>query len=131
MQPDSKWVALLDEDPDDFVIIQQGIKNWGPEITLRNFKTFSQFDQTLLAEHPLPALIILNGLSPANMEIDWIKTFRHNDRYAKIPIVILAEDYWEEQKQLYSTVDVQDYQIKPVNQEELKKFIMTIKAILS
>ncbi|QHW00212.1 response regulator [Spirosoma endbachense] len=123
MKSDNNWVALLDEDQDDFMILQQGINTWAPNLELYWFKSFTQFEQQLQTDRNLPSSIVLNGISPTGSEIDWIKRFKLDSRLAEIPIIILTEEYWETQNQLYRSVGVFDYQTKPVSQNDLKHFI--------
>ncbi|GAB3883215.1 response regulator [Spirosoma agri] len=127
MHSTNKWVALLDEDQDDFVIFQQGMNNWAPELELRWYTSFAHFEQMLQTNADLPASIVLNGISPSGSEIDWIRQFKLTPRLAEIPVIILAEEYWEQQKQQFKTVSIYDYRTKPVNQAELKQFVELIK----
>lgn len=130
MKVNVKWVALLDEDQDDFLIVEQGFKIWATELELRWFKNFTQFEFTLLTEHTPPALIILNGIAPAGTEFEWVKQFRANPSPTRTPIIILVEDYWEEQKQLYKQLDICDYVVKPAGQGELHKLIDKVRSLV-
>ncbi|WP_338867939.1 hypothetical protein WBJ53_16185 [Spirosoma sp. SC4-14] len=130
MNVNTRWVALLDEDQDDFLILAQGINTWATGIDLVWFKNFLQFESALQTQETPPSLIILNGIAPSGTEFEWVKQFKTSSSFIEIPIIIMVEDYWEAQKQRYKTLNISDYVTKPVGQTELKTLVDKIRSFV-
>ena len=130
MNTDRAWVALLDEDEDDFLFWQHGFQRWAGEVELMWFKTAESF-LVATASGPKPIAVVLDGVVPPGEEEAWLSKFLINDCCQNTPIFMLTEQFKEDDQQLYLELGATDYLIKPTNRGELQRIVIKVSGYQS
>lgn len=123
MSTSTYWVALLDEDEDDFVFWQHGFRNWATEGELKWFISAERFLNEAIDASTKPSAIVLDGVVPKEQEATWLKTFLTHVCCENIPVFILVGQAKEDDRQRYLDQGATDYLIKPTSSAELQKII--------
>ncbi|GAB3806003.1 hypothetical protein GCM10028819_40460 [Spirosoma humi] len=127
MNTNRQWVALLTEDEDDFAYWQFGFANWANHIELNWFATGDAFfDRPDLTASP-PVVLLLDGLIPNNDEPHWLRRIVAHECCRKMAIVMLADHFTDAERQQYGELGAIDFIIKPVNQSELERAILSVR----
>ncbi|WP_052731206.1 response regulator [Spirosoma radiotolerans] len=123
MNTTAYWVALLDEDEDDFVFWQHGFRTWATEGELKWYSSAERFLSEATASPTKPSAIVLDGVVPKGEEAAWLKTFLSHICCANTPVFMLVGQSNEEDRQRYLDQGATDYLIKPTSSEELEKIV--------
>ena len=123
MRTTAYWVALLDEDEDDFLFWQHGFRTWAAEGELKWFVSAERFLDEAIKAATKPSAIVLDGVVPKGEEAAWLKTFLTHVCCKNIPVFMLVGQAKEEDRQCYLDQGATDYLIKPTSSEELQEII--------
>lgn len=125
MNTDRVWIALLDEDEDDFLFWQHGFQSWAGDVELRWFKSAESFLlETTIG--PKPIAVVLDGVVPSGEEEAWLSKFLVNDCCQNTAIFMLTEQFNEDDQQIYLALGATDYLIKPTNRAELQRLVIKV-----
>ena len=125
MNTDKAWIALLDEDEDDFLFWQHGFRSWAGAVELKWFKSAESF-LSETATGPKPIAVVLDGVVPSGEEEAWLSTFLANDCCQNTPIYMLTGQFNEDDQQTYLALGATGYLIKPTSREELQRIVVKV-----
>ncbi|GAB3770041.1 response regulator [Spirosoma horti] len=123
MNTSAFWVALLDEDEDDFVFWQHGFRTWATEGELKWYSSAERFLNEAITAPTKPSAIVLDGVVPKGEEVAWLKTLLSHVCCENTPVFMLVGQLKEEDRQRYLDQGATDYLIKPTSSEELEKIV--------
>jgi len=126
MNTNRQWVALLTEDEDDFAYWQFGFTTWANHIKLDWFATGDAFfDRPDLTAYP-PVALLLDGLVPSNDEPHWLHRILAHGCCRGLAVIMLSDNFTDAEREQYMALGAIDFIIKPANQLELEKAILSI-----
>ncbi|GAB4039033.1 response regulator [Spirosoma jeollabukense] len=125
MNTDRAWIALLDEDEDDFLFWRHGFQRWAGEVDLKWFRSAEAF-LLATATGPKPMAVVLDGVVPTGEEEAWLSKFLVNDCCLNTPVFMLAEQFNEADQQAYQALGATGYLCKPINRDELQRIVIKL-----
>lgn len=128
MNRGKSWVALLDEDEEDYLYWQHGFHAWATHLELRWFSSVSRFLEATSLGESKPVALILDGVVPRGEEAKWLSTMLLHPGYEHLCIFMLSTDIHEEERKNYLRLGASDYLIKPSGRQELQMTIQKVTA---
>lgn len=126
IQTPTPWIALLDDDEDDFMFWQYGFENWSKTIALKWFVSAEAFLGEAAKAASKPTAIVLDGVIPANDQESWLTTFLAHVCCQNIPIFMLTGQFNQEQQQRFLALGATGYLLKPTSFQELQDIILKV-----
>lgn len=126
MEASKAWVALLDEDEDDYVFWQHGFDSWATHLELHWFPSAHAFLAASGLGKSNPAALLIDGVVPRGEEIKWLSTLLLHPSCEWTCLIMLSEEMEEESHQNYLRLGAADHFIKPVNLDELQASVLRV-----
>ena len=126
METTKQWVALLDEDEDDFVYWQHGFNAWATHLEIRWFHSLNAFLSTATLGQSKPVALVLDGIMPRGEEMNWLSTLLLHPSSQQAAIIMLSEEIEQPKHQAYMNLGAADHLRKPHNQEALKEVVLAV-----
>ena len=120
------WVALLDDDEDDFTFWQYGFETWAKPVALKWFLSAESFLSEAEKATIKPIAIVLDGIVPPDDQEAWLTTFLGRICCQNIPVFILAGQFNQEEQQRFLALGATGYILKPSSREELQDVILQV-----
>ena len=137
-QPPDGSVAILlvDDDPNDVLLVQRALKKAGLPYPLIHRRDGEEAIDYLSgkppysdrAQHPLPKLILLDVKMPKLSGFDVLNWMQRQPTISKIPVVILTASVREEDKSEAQKLGAAGYRTKPVDFAELVDIMRDVDA---
>ncbi len=124
MQPVSpKTIAVIDDEPDILELVKVNLEKAG--LKVREFSDAEKFFKYL--KNDVPDLVLLDLMLPDADGYEICKYLRKEDKFSKVPIIMLTARSDETDKVLGLELGADDFVTKPFSPREL---IARIKAVL-
>lgn len=120
------WVALLDEDEDDYLFWQHGFGSWATHLELHWFGSIEAFLRAAALARSNPAALVMDGVAPRGEETKWLGRMLLHPRCAQSCIIMLSEQMQDEQHQAFMSLGATDHLLKPVSIAELQATVLTV-----
>ncbi|MBD2756585.1 hypothetical protein [Spirosoma validum] len=120
------WVALLDEDEDDYLFWQHGFRSWATHLELHWFSSVHAFLSAAALGKSNPVALVIDGVVPRGEESKWLSTMLLHPSCEKACLIMLSAQLEEPQHQTYLNLGATDHLIKPVTVEELKSTVLRV-----
>lgn len=120
------WIALLDDDEDDFTFWQYGVERWAQPVVLKWFVSAESFLDEATKASSKPTAIVLDGIVPDDDQETWLTTFLSHVCCQDIPIFILAGQFSQEHRQRFLKLGATGYFLKPSSTQELQDIILQV-----
>lgn len=120
------WIALLDDDEDDFTFWHYGVQTWAQPVVLNWFKSAEFFLAEAAQKESKPMAIILDGIVPEDDQERWLTTFLGHVCCQNIPIFILTGQFNQSEKERFLELGATDYLLKPSTTQELHNLIQQV-----
>ena len=120
------WVALLDEDEDDYLFWQHGFRSWATHLDLHWFTSVHAFLTAAALGKSNPVALLMDGVVPRNEEHKWLSTMLLHPSCERASMIMLSAEMEDQQHQIYMNLGATDHLIKPVSIEELKHSVLTV-----
>ncbi|QDK77786.1 response regulator [Spirosoma sp. KCTC 42546] len=120
------WIALLDDDEDDFMFWQYGFDNWAKTISLKWFVSAESFLGEAAKAANRPTAIVLDGVVPTDDQEAWLTTFLGHVCCQNIPVFMLSGQFNQEQQQRFLALGASGYLVKPTSFQELQDIILKV-----
>jgi len=114
-----KSILVLEDDALTQKLMQNRLEQWGctSYITENGF-----FGLQLLERHKID-LILLDMYLPGMDGFDIVRQIRKNERFKKLPIIVLSGDAFTPQREDFMQLQINDFILKPYDSDELLKKI--------
>ena len=122
------FILLAEDDEDDQELIQMAFSKITSDHDFKIVNNGQEALDVLLRHENLPCLIILDLNMPVLNGLQTLKALRHEDKYRKIPIVILTTSDSDDVKQTSWSNGASDFFVKPAS---LKELVLTAEKILT
>ncbi len=126
MNNDWPWIALLTEDEDDYAYWQYGFGCWATHLRMEWFATGEAFFARPGLMNIGPAVVLLDGLIPMNEESHWLAKILKHECCQGLSVIMLADQFPDDQQQMYMDMGAVDCMVKPINQQDLQKAILAV-----
>ncbi|MFD2933877.1 PleD family two-component system response regulator [Spirosoma flavum] len=126
MNDNWQWVALLTEDEDDYAYWQYGFGCWAAHLRVEWFATGDAFFARPGLIEGKPSVLLLDGLIPMNEEPAWLNKILEHECCQVLPIIMLAGEFMDGQQQGYLNLGAAECMIKPTNQHDLQRAILSV-----
>ena len=126
MEGAKHWVALLDQDEDDYLFWQHGFSSWATHLELRWFSSVHTFLLASALGKANPVALLMDGVIPRGEEAKWLSTMRLHPSCQKACFIMLSAELRQEQHQTYLNLGATDHLIKPVSLDELKASVLRV-----
>ena len=126
MEISTDWVALLDEDEDDYLFWQHGFRSWAAHLEIRWFASAHSFLTAVGLGQANPAALMIDGVAPRGEEIKWLSTLLLHPSCEQACLIMLSEEFEDQAHQSYLRLGATDHIIKPANLTELQASVLTV-----
>ena len=126
MEKDKPWVALLDEDEDDYLFWRHGFNNWASDLELRWYSSVHAFLSDSGLGKTNPVALVLDGVIPTGEETKWLSTMLLHPSCQNACLIMLSAQIEELQHERYMRLGAADHLVKPATIDELKASISTV-----
>ncbi len=126
METIKSWVALLDEDEDDYLFWQHGFRSWATHLELHCFKSVHSFLSATSLGQSKPVALIMDGVVPRGEETKWLSTMLLHPSCAQSCLIMLSEELEEAKHQAYMQLGATDHLIKPVSMHDLEASVLRV-----
>ena len=126
MTESKPWVALLDEDEDDYLFWQYGFNSWASHLDLRWFTSVHDFLSEAALGKSNPVALVLDGVVPRGEETKWLSTMLLHPSCQQACLIMLSAQLEELQHERYMRLGAADHLIKPISSDDLKTSISTV-----
>ncbi|QMW02706.1 response regulator [Spirosoma foliorum] len=120
------WIALLDDDEDDFTFWQYGVETWAKPVVLKWFLSAESFLAEASRASSKPTAIVLDGIVPDDDQESWLTTFLGHMCCQNIPIFILAGQFSQAHQERFLALGATGYLLKPSSTDELQAVILQV-----
>lgn len=126
MEAVKDWVALLDEDEDDYLFWQHGFHSWATHLDLYWFSSVHAFLSAAALGKSNPVALVMDGVVPRGEETKWLSTMLLHPSCEKACLIMLSTQLEDQQHQVYMDLGATDHLIKPVSIHELKASVLRV-----
>lgn len=126
MEAIKPWVALLDEDEDDYLFWQHGFDAWATHLELHCFGSVRAFLSAASLGKSNPVALVIDGVVPRGEEAKWLSTMLLHPSCERACLIMLSGEIQEELHTTYMQLGATDHLLKPVSLDELKALILTL-----
>ncbi len=126
MESTKDWVALLDEDEDDFLFWQHGFGAWATHLDLHWFTSVHAFISAAALGKSNPVALVMDGVIPRGEEAQWLSTMLLHPSCVQACLIMLSADIDQEQHQAYMNLGAADHLVKPVSMDDLKASVLRV-----
>ncbi|MCK8493984.1 MULTISPECIES: response regulator [Spirosoma] len=81
-------VMLIDDDEDDYYLLNQAFGNYSKQVTLSHQQTVTELLESLLHLDSLPDLILLDFNIPPSNALDVLAVLKQDSRTNMIPVIV-------------------------------------------
>ena len=120
------WVALLDEDEDDYIYWQHGFRSWAQHLDLYWFSSVTEFLSATSLGKDKPVALVMDGVVPSGEEMKWLSMLLLHPSCQQACLIMLSEEVAELQRETYLRLGASDYLQKPARLTELQKVVSTV-----
>ena len=120
------WVALLDEDEDDYLLWQYGFRSWAQHLELYWFSSVAEFLSATSLGKDKPVALVMDGVFPRGDEMKWLSTLLLHPVYQQACLIVLSADVDEQQREASLRIGASDHLTKPTCLDELQTAILTV-----
>ena len=131
MEVVKEWVALLDEDEEDYVFWQYGFQAWAIHLDLHWFSSLSAFLSATALGKSTPVALVMDGVIPRGEETNWLSTLLLHPSCRQSCMIMLSGELKEQEHQLWLNLGATDHLLKPTNLDELKTSVLTVSRHIS
>ena len=129
-------VLVIEDDPNDVFLLKRAFSKAAPDILLRVVRNGREAIDYLKgldtfadrAEHPLPALLVLDLNLPGMNGFDLIKWVRNESACRNLPIVVLSSSISPIEIARAQELGINAYHVKPSDANALVGMVQGIKA---
>ena len=122
------WVALLDEDEDDYIFWQHGFRNWAQHLDLYWFSSVTEFLSATSLGKDKPVALVIDGVMPNGEEMKWLSTLLLHPSCQQACLIMLSAEVAEPQRAAYLRLGAMDHLQKPMHLDELKAVVTTVSS---
>ena len=126
MERTKPWVALLDEDEDDYVFLQHGFGAWARQVDLRWFASVPAFVSAAALGQSTPVALVMGSVVPKGEEVQWLSTLLLLPSCQQGCLIMLSAAMEEKTHQTYMDLGATDHLLKPTSLDELYVVITTV-----
>lgn len=126
MELSKPWVALLDEDEDDYLFWQHGFHSWATHLELHWFSSVDAFIIAAGLGKSNPVALVIDGVVPRGEETKWLSTMLLHPSCQDACLIMLSEELEEAKHQRYMQLGAADHLIKPSTMNDLKISVLTV-----
>ena len=126
MNTDKAWVALLDEDEEDYWFWQHGFHSWATHLDLHWFSSVHTFLAASGLGQSNPVAVVMDGVVPRGEESKWLSTLLLHPSLQQACLIMLSAQLEDHHHEAYLRLGAKDHLIKPVNLEELKISVLKV-----
>ncbi|AUD06739.1 response regulator [Spirosoma pollinicola] len=120
------WVALLDEDVDDYIFWQHGFRRWAQHLDLYWFSSVTEFLSATSLGHDKPVALVMDGVVPDGEEMKWLSTLLLHPSCQQACLIMLSAEVTQPQREAYLRLGASDHLQKPVRLQELQEIVSTV-----
>ncbi|MVM28438.1 response regulator [Spirosoma sp. HMF4905] len=120
------WVALLDEDEEDYVFWQHGFVSWATHLDVRWFGSPHSFLSAASLSQSKPSALLLDGVVPRQEDLHWLSTLLLHPSCEQACIIMLSEEFDALKHAAYLRLGATDHLLKPSNLEDMHVAILRV-----
>ncbi|MFD2937310.1 response regulator [Spirosoma flavum] len=126
MEANKPWVALLDEDEDDYVFWQHGFQSWASHLELQWFTSVPAFLSATSLGKSRPVALVMDGVVPRGEETKWLSTILLHPSCEQACMIMLSSQVNDQEREAYMRLGATDHLIKPINLDQLQSVVSTV-----
>ena len=120
------WVALLDEDEDDYIFWQHGFRQWAQHLDLYWFSSVTEFLSATSLGKDKPVALVMDGVIPDGEEMKWLSTLLLHPSCRQACLLMLSAEVAEPQRADFLRLGATDHLQKPIRLDELRIVMSTV-----
>jgi DNA-binding response OmpR family regulator len=120
------WVALLDEDEDDFLFWQHGFRCWAQHLDLHWFGSVAEFLSATSLGKDKPVALVMDGVVPGGEEMKWLSTLLLHPSCQQACLIMLSAEVAHTQREASLRLGASDHLTKPTHLDELQVVVLTV-----
>ncbi|WP_157816183.1 response regulator [Spirosoma pollinicola] len=122
------WVALLDEDEDDYIFWQHGFRSWAQHLDLHWFSSVTEFLSATSLGNDKPVALVMDGVIPNGEEMKWLSTLLLHPSCQQACLIMLSAEVTEAERAAYLRLGASDHLQKPMHLDELQLVVSTVSS---
>lgn len=123
MSFDLSYILLVEDDPDDIVLVRRSLTKSGWQQGLKVVNDGELAMEFLSTAKPLPSLVLLDLRLPRKSGIDVLKWLRAQPQLSSLPVVVLTHSEEGMDVERANTIGVTAYLNKPVMLDDLMRIL--------